>query len=388
VSVPSGRRVAIAGIGYSQVYRGESPPAEALTIDAARAAIVDAGLTPADIDGIFEFQYAGDSPVTIWLQRTLGTDDLRAYGDIGATGQSGTAALIYAIAAVGAGDCEAAIAFRTVQQSMANQGHFTSRAHSSPGGSAFHDEFLAPYGSFNIIPTIGMRMQRRATVLGGIPEDYGLIALNARRWAGMNERAVMRKMLTMDDYLASRMLCDPLRLLDCDYPVSGSCAVVVTTEMRARDLPQPVVIVDSRATATGDGDWVFGRDFMEGGTVKCAERLWARASVGVQDIDVAGLYDGFTYMTLTWLESLGFCKPGEAGDWMEGGRKIGPGGELPLNTTGGQLAEGRLHGLSFVAEATHQLRGHAGARQVPDAKAALVCTSFGPGVAGLVLLRD
>jgi acetyl-CoA acetyltransferase len=387
VSRSSGRRVAIAGIGYSEVYRGQSPAAENLTIDAARAAIADAGLKPAEIDGIFEFQYAGDSPVTIWLQRTLGTGDLQAYGDIGATGQSGAAALIYAIAAVGAGDCEAAIAFRTVQQSMANQGHFTTRTHCSPGGSAFHDEFLAPYGSFNIIPTIGMRMQRRAAVLGGKPEDYGLIALNARRWASMNERAVMRKLLTMDDYLASRLLCDPLRLLDCDYPVSGSCAIVVTTEERARNLRQPVVIVDSRATATGDGDWIFGPNFMEGGTTKCAERLWARASVGVNDIDVAGLYDGFTYMTLTWLEALGFCKPGEAGDWMDGGRRIGPGGQLALNTTGGQLAEGRLHGLSFVAEATHQLRGQAGNRQVPDAKAAVVCTSFGPGVAGLVLLR-
>lgn len=382
------RGVAIAGIGYSTVHRGASPAAEKLTLDATRSALADAGLRPIDIDGIFEYQYASDSPITIWLQRTLGTQDLKAYADIGASGQSGTAALVYAIAAVAAGDCDTALAFRTVQQSMANQGHFATPTGSPPGGFPFHDEFLAPYGSFNIIPSIGMRMQRRAAELGGKPEDYGLIALNARRWASMNERAVMRKLLSMDDYLGSRMLCDPLRLLDCDYPVSGSCAIVVTTENRARDLRQPVVVVDSRATATGDGDWMFGTHFMQGGAVKCAQRLWADASVGLNDIDLACLYDGFTYMTLTWLEALGFCKPGEAGDWMEGGRKIGPGGDLPLNTMGGQLAEGRLHGLSFIAEATHQLRGQAGERQVPDAKAAVVCTAFGPGVACFVLRRD
>jgi acetyl-CoA acetyltransferase len=231
-------------------------------------------------------------------------------------------------------------------------------------------------------------MQRRNALLGGKPEDYGLIALNARKWSVFNERAVMRKPLTMDDYLASRFLAEPLRLLDCDYPVSGSTAIILTTAERARDLPHPLVVVDSHATATGDGDWLFGPKFYTGGLERCAERLWARASVTRNEIDLLGLYDGFTLMTLSWIEALGFCGPGEAGGWLEGGRTINPGGRMPLNTSGGQLAEGRLHGLSYVSEAVLQLRGGAGERQVPNARTAAIGVSFGPAVAGLVIRRD
>jgi acetyl-CoA acetyltransferase len=232
-----------------------------------------------------------------------------------------------------------------------------------------------------------MNMQRRRELLGGRDEDYGHIALNARRWAALNERAVMRKPLTMDDYLSSRFLAEPLRLLDCDYPVTGSCAIVLTTEDRARHLPAPVVIVDSHATATGDGDWIFGSRFSSGGLETCAQRLWARSSLRVTDLDLVGLYDGFTYMVLTWIEALGLCNPGEAGDWLDSGRTINPGGSMPLNTSGGQLAEGRLHGMGLLAETVQQLRGNAGARQVPNARAAAVGVSFGPAVTALVVRR-
>jgi acetyl-CoA acetyltransferase len=149
-----------------------------------------------------------------------------------------------------------------------------------------------------------------------------------------------------------------------------------------------LVIVDSHATATGSGDWIFGPHFMTGGLERCAERLWAKATIGVDDIDLVGLYDGFTYMVLSWIEALGFCKPGEAGDWLDGGRTINPGGSLPLNTSGGQLAEGRLHGMALFAETVHQLRGNAGLRQVPEARAAAIGISFGPAVTALVIRRD
>jgi acetyl-CoA acetyltransferase len=383
-----GRHVAITGIGYSDFYRGPCPAIEQLTVNAARAAIADAGLKATDVDGIFEYQYAADSPDTSWLQRSLGTGDLAAYGDIGATGAAGVAAVNYAIAAVAAGQCDVALAYRSIQQAQASNGNFGTVTNAPPGGSLFHEEFLAPYGSFNIIPTIGMRMQRRRALLGGRDEDYGHIALNARRWAALNERAVMRKPLTMDDYMSSRVLADPVRLLDCDYPVSGSCAIVVTTVDRARDAPAPLVIVDSNATATGSGDWIFGPQFMVGGLTRCAERLWSNASIGIKDIDLLGVYDGFTYTVLAWIEALGFCKPGEAGAWLDGGRTINPGGSVPLNTSGGQLAEGRLHGMAILAETVHQLRGNAGVRQVPEALAAAVGISFGPAVTALILRRD
>lgn len=388
MSTMAGRQVAVAGIGYSGVFRGAHPTSEQLTLDATRSAIADAGLLASEVDGIFEYQYASDAPVTSWVQRTLGTGDLAAYGDISGTGASGMAAVIYAITAVASGSCEVALAYRTILQATGSNGSFGTSNTAPPGGSMFHDEFLAPYGAFNIIPTIGMRMQRRKELLGAREEDYGHIALNARKWAALNDRAIARQPLSMNDYLGSRFIAEPLRLLDCDYPISGSCAVVITTAARARSLAQPLVIVDSHATATGDGDWIFGNRFMNGGLERCAERLWSNASIGRGEIDLLGIYDGFTYQVLSWIEALGFCREGEAGDWLEGGRTINPGGSMPLNTAGGQLAEGRLHGISLLAEAIHQLRGNAGQRQVRDARAALVSNSFGPAVAGVIVRRD
>jgi acetyl-CoA acetyltransferase len=190
----------------------------------------------------------------------------------------------------------------------------------------------------------------------------------------------------MDDYLASRYIVDPLRLLDCDYPVNGSVATVITTAERARDLRQKPVIVDSMSFGTGGQvDWVFGSDYLYGGTTTCSKRLWERSSVSVADVDVAQIYDGFTNVMVQWIEALGFCGIGEFGDWIGDGSRIGPGGDTPMNTAGGQLAEGRLHGISFLNEAIVQLRGHGGVRQVPDAEVALVASGLYPQCGAMVL---
>jgi acetyl-CoA acetyltransferase len=246
--------------------------------------------------------------------------------------------------------------------------------------------FTMPYGYFPIIPAIGLMMRRRMAELGGSQEDYGYIAINARRWAAMNEHAILREPITMEDYLNSRLLADPLRLFDCDYPVSGASAVVITTAERARDLRKRPVAIDAIAYATGPNpDWLQAEDFIFGATRRCAERLWSRASVTANDVDLVELYDGFTHITISWIEALGFCGIGEAGEFLDKGRRIGPGGELPLNTHGGQLAAGRLHGLAHLVEAVSQLRGEGGERQVPDARVAVVTNAHGPQCAALVL---
>jgi acetyl-CoA acetyltransferase len=222
---------------------------------------------------------------------------------------------------------------------------------------------------------------------GTTEEDYGQISLNARRWSRHNERAVLRDEITMEDYLSSRPISEPLRLLDCDYPVSGSVAVVLTSGERARDLAKRPVFVDSMAYGTGDNpDWVFGREILFGGCKPAAHRLWSRTSLTPDDVDVAELYDGFTHIAMSWVEALGFCPTGEFGGWVDSGKTIGPGGRLPLNTHGGQLGEGRLHGLAFLAEAVLQLRGECGARQVPNSRVAAVANAHGPQ-AGCMLLR-
>jgi len=235
---------------------------------------------------------------------------------------------------------------------------------------------------------MGMCKRRRVAELGGSYEDYGQVALNARRWGALNDRAVLREPLTMDEYLGSRVVADPLVVLDCDYPVNGAVAAILTTAERAADLAPPVVVVDSLAYGTGvNADWLYGEDLLFGGTRYCAERLWSKASVGPDDVDVAELYDGFTHITISWVEALGLCRIGEFGDWVEGGRRIGPGGDLPLNTHGGQLSEGRLHGLGFLTEAVLQLRGECGDGQVPGAEVAVVSNAHGPQCGAVVLRR-
>lgn len=380
-----GREVAVVGVGYSPITRGGTASVERLAVTACKNAMADAGLTGRDIDGVFEYGFGFDSPNCLYMQQALGIPDLAAYADIGPWSPSGLAGAVVAIMAVGAAACETALVYRAISQSAGYTG--AARGMGEPPGGSL--QFTAPYGHFPIIPTIALMMRRRMAELGGSLEDYGYIAINARKWASLNERAVLREPITMEDYLNSRLLADPLRLLDCDYPVNGASAVIVTTGERARALPKKPVYVDAIAYATGARpDWLQAEDFIFGATRLCSQRLWQRASVTAQDIDVAELYDGFTHITISWIEALGFCGIGEAGDFLDRGHRIGPGGELPLNTHGGQLAEGRMHGLAHLTEAVLQLRGECGERQVPRARVAVVTNAHGPQCGAIVLRAE
>jgi acetyl-CoA acetyltransferase len=386
--VKGAREVAIVGVGRSPVTRGEEPDVNRLTITASRNALADAGLTGADVDGVFEYQFGWDSPDAHYVQQALGIPDLAAYADIGAMGPSGLGGALAGIMAVASGGCETALVYRAITQSAGGTGSY--RGGGAPTGAMGTSlQFSVPWGYVPIIPGIAMMMRRRIDELGGAIEDYGHIAINARRWSALNEWAVLREPLSMDGYLASRVLAEPLHLLDCDYPVSGANAAIVTTVERARDLAKAPVVVDSFAYATGPRpDWLQAEDFLFGGTRRCADRLWSRASLTPEDVDVAELYDGFTHITLSWIEALGFCGIGEAGAFIDEGRRIGPGGALPLNTHGGQLAAGRLHGLGHLVEAVQQLRGESGERQVPDARVAVVTNGHGPQCGALLLRVD
>jgi acetyl-CoA acetyltransferase len=378
------RQAAIVGIGYSSVHREIGVDTRPLVVDACLAALDDAGLTTAQIDAVFEYPGVG-SQIAVNVQRLLGIPDLKAFGDLGGSGPSGLAAAMAAVAAVESGVCNVALVFRSVNREWGQQ---SGRTEVPPAANAA--QFTLPYGDFGgIIPSMGMKKYRRLAELGGSEQDYGQITLNARKWAAMYERGVLTRPLTMDDYLSSRFVAEPLRLLDCDYPVTGACAAIITTAERARDLARAAVRVDSLAFGTGSRpDWTFSDDFLFGGTIGCAQRLWATSSVTPQDVDVAELYDGFTHITISWIEALGLCGVGEFGDWVDDGKRIGPGGLLPLNTNGGQLAAGRLHGLSFLTEAVQQLRGDCGQRQVPDAQVAAVANAHGPQCGAMVLIRD
>jgi acetyl-CoA acetyltransferase len=378
------RDVAVVGVGYSPFTRHGQPDQRLLAVQSTTAALDDAGLRPSDIDSMFHFRFDEDIPV-FELARALGVPDLAAWIDMTTTGPSGLGGVLAAVMAVASGASETALAFRCITRSTGTTGGLSSEI----VPARLWEQYLYPFGwGAGVIPGIAMRKARRMYEYGESEEAYGHIALNARRWSKDNERAVLRDELTMDDYLSSRYVVEPLRLLDCDYPVNASVSVIITTAERARDLRQRPVLVDAMAYASADrpdNAWILNTDHLFGGTIPCAKRLWERASVTVDDVDVAELYDGFTHLTISWIEALGFCGLGEFADWVDGGKTIGPGGRLPVNTSGAHLAEGRGHGVQFVTEAVLQLRGQCGVRQVPDAEVAVV-SNGGANQSGAMVL--
>jgi acetyl-CoA acetyltransferase len=377
------RPVAIAGVGYSELSRKGEPHPDSLAVAAAKAALSDAGLHATEVDGIFEYKFGPESPGAQDMARLLGIPDLAAFADIMGSNPSGLSGALAGVMAVASGVCETVVAFRCLTRAAGHQGGVAN----GPDQIGGRDQFLTPYGYLGgILVNLALKKRRWMDEYGRPEEDFGRIAVNARRWSALNPRAVLRDELTMEDYLSSRMVVDPLRVLDCDYPVNGAVATVITTAERAKDLRQPAVLVDAMAYATGrSADWVFGTDFLYGGTFECAERLWQRSSLTMADVDVAQLYDGFTPVTVTWIEALGACGRGEFGDWVGDGSRLAPGGDFPLNTAGGQLAEGRLHGLGFLNEAVMQLRGQCSDRQIAGARTAVVASGLYPQCGAMVL---
>ena len=228
-----------------------------------------------------------------------------------------------------------------------------------------------------------------ATLPGTAPtgETLGWIALNQRANAALNPTAIYRDPMTMDDYLAARPITTPFGLYDCDVPCDGAVAVIVSAVDVARDMAKPPVHVEAVGTQILERtDWDQSTLTHEPQVLGQAAHLWTRTSLRPNDVDVAELYDGFTFNCLSWIEALDFCGIGEAKDFLDGGAAIARDGVLPLNTHGGQLSHGRTHGMGLIHEAVSQLRGEAGERQIPSAKVAVV-SSGGLTPSGVLLLR-
>lgn len=378
------RDVAIVGVGYSDLTRAGAPAPDRLAVSAVNDALTDAGLRAQDLDGVFEYKFGPESPGAQDVARLLGIADLAAFADIMPTNPSGLGGALAGAMAVASGACETVLTYRCLTRTAGHTGGVAQGPHLVGG----RDQFLTPYGYLGgVLVEMGLKKRRWMAEYSRPEEDFGRIAVNARRWAALNPRAVLREEVSMEDYLSSRMVTDPLRVLDCDYPVNGAVATIMTTAERAADLRQPVVLVDAIASATGRGaDWTFGNDYLYGGVFDCAARLWRRSSVTLADVDVAQVYDGFTAVAMSWVEALGACGRGEFGEWVGDGSRIGPGGDFPMNTAGGQLAEGRLHGLGFLNEAALQVRGQCGDRQVPGAEVAVVTSGLYPQCGAMVLV--
>lgn len=396
----SERRAAISGIGQSQVGRRLGRDPMELTLDACLDAIADAGLDRRDIDGLATYPggwfgprgFSG--PGIPELQDALRLNLSWYAGGPELPGQLGS--VIEAITAVGAGLATHVLCFRTVWESTAQGAGGRSGIGASAGGdgAGFRAsgilEWTLPYGAASAAVWIALYAQRHMHEYGTTREQLAQIALTARRNAARNPKAIYREPLTLDDYLAARMISTPFCLYDCDVPADGATAVVVSRADRVRDLRRPPLRVEAVGSALrGRPSWDQFEDLTTMAMRDAGAMLWQRTDLRPRHVDVAELYDGFSFLALAWIEALGFCARGEGGAFVEGGANIALEGELPLNTHGGQLSAGRLHGYGFLHEAALQLWGEGGARQVAgDPRVAVAAAGGGPLAGCLLLVRD
>jgi acetyl-CoA acetyltransferase len=378
----------ISGIGISRIGRRTGIPGIDLTLESARAAIADAGLTTADIDGISTM---GDTPIDAAATALGIAPGFRGGGfDTGGLLSPAMSAFL----AVAQGRARHVLVYRTVQMMGGEFIPSTERRGEPPAASeqtgvarvmADMSPMLAAQ-AFSAVNWLGMHCQRHMHLYGTTKEQLGWLAINSRRNAGLNPLAVYRTPMTMDDYLGARVVSTPFGLLDCDVPIDGSIAVVVSAASYAADCPQPPVRVEAIGGSSGAGGWIHRPDYPKMASVDAAAEMWSHTDLTPADLDIAELYDGFTFLTFAWLEALGVCGDGEAGPFVEGGSRIALDGVLPVNTYGGQLSAGRMHGYWVLHEACVQLRGQAGERQVAHQPEVAVVSNGGGPIAGCMLL--
>jgi acetyl-CoA acetyltransferase len=382
----------ISGIGISRIGRKTGIPGLELTAESSSEAIADAGLTPGDIDGISTM---GETPVPDAAAH-LGIEHAWTGSPVGRWGL--LSPVVNAFHAVSTGQARHVLVYRTVNMmggSVMPQPESTGNANGPPSGAdpvapvertgpmADVPRLLAAH-AYSAANWLALHARRHMHLYGTTKEQFGWLALNSRKNAALNPRAAYRDPLTMDDYLSARMISDPLGLLDCDVPVDGSVAFVVSTADAASDCDHPVK-VEACGGSLGVGGWDQRADYPKMASVDAAAEMWSRTDLKPDDVDLAELYDGFTYLTVAWLEALGFCGDGEAGPFIEGATRIALDGQLPLNTYGGQLSAGRMHGNWVLHEGCLQLRGEAANRQVRKRDVAVVSNGGGP-IAGCMLL--
>lgn len=357
-------RAAIAGIGYTEFSKDSGVSTLTLGLRAVTAALEDAGLTISDIDGLATHR-VGDSAMPATLAASLGLDDLKFFVDAFGGGSASHGIVGQAALAVASGVANTVVCYRALNA----RSEFRMGGSGRPAPDQAEFQYQVPYGY--LAPPQQFAMAARAHMLqyGTTHEQLGQIAVQQRANAALNERALLRKPITLDDYLTSRWVVEPFRLLDCCLETDGAVALVVTTPERARDLRRPSVLIS--AAAWGAGQTLYNDPIAtESAAARMAPRLFETAGVQPNDIDVAELYDCFTYSVVVQLEDYGFCKKGEGGPFAASG-ELAREGSLPVNTHGGFLSEGYVHGLNHVCEAVSQLRGDAGARQVDGAEIAL-----------------
>ncbi|MFF7887949.1 lipid-transfer protein [Streptomyces sp. NPDC007896] len=378
-----GGRAAIVGIGATEFSKDSGRSELTLAAEAVRAALDDAGLTPAEVDGMVTFTM--DTSPEITVAQTAGIGELSFFSRVHYGGGAACATVQQAALAVATGVAEVVVCYRAFNERSGRRfGAGVQQREPSAEGVALG--WALPFGLLTPASWVAMAAQRYLHTYGLTPEAFGHVAVVDRKYAATNPAAYFHgRAITLAEHAASRWIVEPLRLLDCCQETDGGQALVVTSLERARELPHPPAVISAAAQGAGRAQeqmTSFYRDELTGlpemGVV--ARQLWRTSGLTPKDIDVGILYDHFTPFVLMQLEEFGFCKPGEAADFVAEER-------LPLNTHGGQLGEAYLHGMNGVAEAVRQLRGTS-VNQIPGARRTLVTAGTGVPTSGLILGAD
>lgn len=380
---------AIAGIGATEFSKDSGRSELQLSVEAVKTALADCGLAPSDVDGLVTFTM--DTSSEIAVARELGMGELRFFSRINFGGGGACGTVQQAAMAIATGVADVVVCYRGFNERSGQRfGQTSLSANAQVNTNGLDNAWTFPHGLTTPAATVAMQARRYLHDYGATSEDFGQVAVADRRHAATNPNAFFYgRPITLEDHQASRMIADPLHLLDCCQESDGAVAIVVTGPERAADLRQPAVSIAAAAQGSAPDQYVMTSYYRgdigvpEMGVV--GRELWRQSGLGPDDIATAVLYDHFTPYVLMQLEELGFCGRGEAPGFIADGA-IEVGGRLPLNTHGGQLGEAYIHGMNGIAEAVRQLR-RTSVNQVPDADHVLVTAGTGVPTSGLILSR-
>jgi acetyl-CoA acetyltransferase len=384
-------QVAIAGIGATEFSKNSGRSELRLAVEAVAAALGEAGIAPHEVQGMVTF--SADTNPEIDIARSLGMGDLTFFSRIHYGGGAACGTIQQAALAVQAGVADVVVCYRAFNERSGNRfGAGSQGRPATPNAENAHLASYLPVGLLTPASWVAMAAQRYLYTNGATSEDFGRVAVADRRHAAANPKAYFYGApITLEDHQASRMIVEPLHLLDCCQETDGAQAVVVTSLERARDLASTPVVIRAAAQGSGAGQDMmtsYYRDDLVGlpEMAVVANQLWETSGLGPANMQAAILYDHFTPYVLYQLEELGFCAKGEAKEFVKDGR-IELGGALPINTHGGQLGEAYLHGMNGIAEGVRLVRGTS-CNQVPDVEHVVVTAGTGVPTSGLVLGVD
>ena len=385
-----GSKAAIAGIGTTEFSKASGRSEMSLAVEAVTAALADAGIDPGEVDGLTTYTMDHNNETEVF--RNIGGKELKFFSRVHYGGGAACGPVMQAAMAVATGVADVVVCYRALNsRSSYRLGSGTPPPSVTPAEAALFAWYM-PFGLVSPASWVAIAAQRYMHQYGATSEDFGRVTVACRQNAANNPAAwFYQKPITLEDHQASRWIVEPLRLLDCCQETDGAAAVVVTSPERARDLKHKPVMIRAAAQGAAADQHMMTSYYRDNIALLpemalVAKQLYAQAGITPDDIDAAILYDHFTPFVLPQIEAFGFCGEGEAKDFIRDGN-IEMGGKLPINTHGGQLGEGYIHGMNGICEAARLIRGTS-TNQVENVNHVIVTAGTGVPTGGLILGRD